>query len=320
MRIITIVLLFLIATGCKKAIKNESQENEIAENINFGTPDITKNLLVVTKADLLGYWVGEFNSDLSETEMDVIREQDKTQSYNFRKKITFSIDKIKGDIVEGHSVVGGNIAAFKGELEDLHESFRLIVTEINNERTDGKFILKIAIGNKTMTGKWNANNKLAVPIYSRKLILEKKFFVYNPENNLEDQFIDYENSKSEEVEYESESEDSLGNPIMEKGVFDEYYTTTSAVDSLNPSKQLFKKELVENLSKADIYILRNLIFARHGFTFRDRKLREYFDNHSWYMPIYSDVKNELTPVEKKNIDLLLRYEQNAKEYYDTFGR
>lgn len=317
MRIISLFILIFVV-GCKDAIKNDSAINGIAENISFGTPDITKNLVVNSKADLLGYWVGAFNSDLSDKEYNQLRKQDSTQSGNLHKKITFSIDKIEGNVVEGHSVVSGNIAAFKGHLKEVADTFQLVVDEVNNKSTDGKFSLMIAIGDKTITGKWEANNRKSVPIYYRKLILKKQFFTYNPENKLEDQYIDYENSRPFESDYESE--DSLGNPIREKVTEDEYYTTTEAVDTLNPSKQLFTKELVENLSKADIYILRNLIFARHGFTFRDQKLREYFDSHSWYMPVYSDVKNQLTTVEKENIDLLLRYEQNAKEYYDTFGR
>jgi 3'-phosphoadenosine 5'-phosphosulfate sulfotransferase len=38
------------------------------------------------------------------------------------------------------------------------------------------------------------------------------------------------------------------------------------------------------------------------------------------MPVFSDVTKDLTEIEKKNIALLLRYEENAKEYYDHFGR
>jgi len=317
MRIICLLIL-IIVVGCKDAIKNESPANEIAENISFGTPDITKNLVIVSKADLLGYWVGEFNSDIADEELERVEKLDSTQSYNIRKKITFSIDNIKGDNIEGHSVVSGNIASFKGKITEDEGKFYITVEEINNKSTDGLFNLVIAVGDKNLAGKWKAKNSINVPIYSRKLSLKKQFFVYNPDNTLEEQFIDYENSKM--VEAEMESEDSLGNIVMEKYMNDEFYTTTEAVDTLNPSKEIIKKELVENLSKADIYILRNLIFARHGFTFRDRKLREYFDNHSWYMPVFSDVKKELTAIEKKNIDLLLRYEQNAKEYYDTFGR
>jgi hypothetical protein len=49
-------------------------------------------------------------------------------------------------------------------------------------------------------------------------------------------------------------------------------------------------------------------------------LRAYFDKQRWYIPISADVKNDFTEIEKKNIELLLRFEKNAKEYYDEFGR
>jgi hypothetical protein len=49
-------------------------------------------------------------------------------------------------------------------------------------------------------------------------------------------------------------------------------------------------------------------------------LRIFFDAQEWYMPISTDVKEKLTDIEKKNIQLLLQFEKNATEYYDTFGR
>ena len=74
------------------------------------------------------------------------------------------------------------------------------------------------------------------------------------------------------------------------------------------------------VTASKLKILRNSIFARHGFAFRDKQLRMYFEQFNWYMPVFGDVKDELTEIEKENIDLLLRYEKNAEEYYDTFGR
>jgi hypothetical protein len=38
------------------------------------------------------------------------------------------------------------------------------------------------------------------------------------------------------------------------------------------------------------------------------------------MPVSLNVENELTEIEKKNIDLLKRYENHADKYYDEFGR
>lgn len=157
-----------------------------------------------------------------------------------------------------------------------------------------------------------------MPIYRRKLKLTKKFFRYNSENKLEDSYVDY--YKSSKVKYDEDIEDSFGNLIKETYEEEAYFTITDTITKLNFLTQILKNELVENLTKGDIYILRNLIFAGHGFTFRDKKLRSYFDRHSWYMPIYSDVRKDLTKIEKNNIDILLRYEQNAKEYYDVFGR
>jgi hypothetical protein len=313
------LLVLIFVFGCKDTIKNEIFSDGLTEKINFGIPDITENSYIITKADLLGYWVGEYNSDLSEKEEDKLLENNEEDvSYNFKKKITFSIDKIEGDKIEGHSIVGGNISPFKGELKELEGFFILTVNEIENKSTDGKFFLNIKTGETDLIGNWNANNKQSVPIYRRKLKLTKKFFKYNSENSLEDSYVDY--YKMGKVKYDDDVEDSLGNITKETYEEDSYFTTTDTVTKLNPSTQIFKKELVENLTKGDIYILRNLIFARHGFTFKDKKLRSYFDKHSWYMPIYSDVKKDLTVIEKNNIDLLLRYEQNAIEYYDVFGR
>jgi hypothetical protein len=86
------------------------------------------------------------------------------------------------------------------------------------------------------------------------------------------------------------------------------------------SKRLLKEEDVENLMKPDLEMMRNEIFARHGFCFKKKSLREEFENKDWYVPNTIDIKNELTDVEKKNITLIKRYEKYAQEYGDDFGR
>ena len=67
-------------------------------------------------------------------------------------------------------------------------------------------------------------------------------------------------------------------------------------------------------------MLRNSIYARHGYSFRKRQLRAYFDKQDWYIPVHANIKSDLTEIEKKNIQLLLKYEEHAEEYYDEFGR
>lgn len=308
--------------SCKDAIKTEvNNDFLIAENIKFDEPTINTNLTVTTKADLLGFWVGEFSDDTPEDEKEGVGTEydflENEYGYHY-KKITFSIDKIKGSEIEGHSVVSGNIQKFKGKLSETSFEFEINVKEPGNEKSDGQFALTVKKKDTLLSGKWDAFKKEKGRVNKRKLSLTKKIFEYNPNNKIEDRFVDFHKSTIKKVEYDSE--DSVGNPIKESYDDEQYYTTTDTIYHINPSTEILKKELVENLSKGDVFILRNLIFARHGFAFRDQMLRSFFDYHSWYMPVYSDVTKDLTDIEKKNVALLLRYEENAKEYYDHFGR
>lgn len=86
------------------------------------------------------------------------------------------------------------------------------------------------------------------------------------------------------------------------------------------SKKLLKEEDVENLRTAELELMRNEIFARHGFCFQKKALRKQFENQDWYVPITTNIKDDLTEIEKKNIVLIKRYEKYAEEFGDDFGR
>jgi hypothetical protein len=86
------------------------------------------------------------------------------------------------------------------------------------------------------------------------------------------------------------------------------------------SKRLLTEDDVNNLAKEDLEIMRNEIFARHGYCFRKKNLREMFEDKDWYIPNTIDIKNSLTDIEKKNITLIKRFEKYAVEYGDDYGR
>jgi hypothetical protein len=86
------------------------------------------------------------------------------------------------------------------------------------------------------------------------------------------------------------------------------------------SQRLLKTADVENLAADELALMRNEIFARHGYCFAKKNLREQFENESWYVPNTVDIKSFLTDVEKKNIAIIKRYEKYAEEYGDEFGR
>ncbi|MBC7874560.1 MAG: YARHG domain-containing protein [Ferruginibacter sp.] len=86
------------------------------------------------------------------------------------------------------------------------------------------------------------------------------------------------------------------------------------------STRLLKVEDVENLIGADLEFMRNEIFARHGFCFNKKHLRQQFEMKDWYIPNTVNIKGFLTDVEKKNIALIKRYEKYAEQYGDEYGR
>lgn len=88
----------------------------------------------------------------------------------------------------------------------------------------------------------------------------------------------------------------------------------------NISLELLTEEDVENQSKQRLRILRNIIYARHGYSFKNKDVREFFESYDWYVPFSTDVRSELTDIEKTNIALIKRYETYAEDYYDDFGR
>jgi hypothetical protein len=83
---------------------------------------------------------------------------------------------------------------------------------------------------------------------------------------------------------------------------------------------LLTEEDVADMDIQDFKIMRNEIYARHGYSFKDKELRAYFDQQEWYIPMCIDVREELTETEAQNIDLIYQYEEYYKQSYDDYGR
>ncbi|MDB5253059.1 MAG: hypothetical protein JWP27_2228, partial [Flaviaesturariibacter sp.] len=218
----------------------------------------------------------------------------------YSNKITIRIDSVIDNTVFGRSIVAGNERPFQGSAARQAGTWRITASEPGTDQYDG--IFHFVINAKTVKGTWSAyNKKLSAP--EKTYELTRTEFRYNPNAPL--------------------SQDLLGEPF--EGSFND--TTeqgevlTEKALKLNPSTRLLKPGEVENLYKGDLEVLRNLIYARHGYSFRNPRMRRVFDNHiDWYMPVSTDVTRQLTATELKNIELLKRYEAHASKYYDSFGR
>jgi YARHG domain-containing protein len=73
------------------------------------------------------------------------------------------------------------------------------------------------------------------------------------------------------------------------------------------TRNLNESELVSK-SCAELKIMRNEIYARHGYIFKTDDMRAYFSRQSWYRPLAADVSGQLSGVERRNTQLIKQYE------------
>jgi hypothetical protein len=65
---------------------------------------------------------------------------------------------------------------------------------------------------------------------------------------------------------------------------------------------------IKGLTSWDLKIMRNEIYARHGYIFKTDDMKNYFFQQNWYNPKYNNVEPMLTAIEKKNINFIKSYE------------
>ncbi|MEJ5103340.1 YARHG domain-containing protein [Chryseobacterium sp. MYb328] len=299
----TLISLFAVSLiSCKKEGKtNESDKDSLtAKKDSVVIPEVHKEYYGVYTGDFAG--MEKLVDDVDGSEYDE----------NVYKRISIKINRITKDSVYGQSIVNGNQRPVRGIFNESSKSF--ILDEPGNDKTDGRFEVKLS--GDSLTGKWNAFNKKAVKAPLKSLKLIKKEFVYNPNFMLdpESNLVDWNNPKDFVEKYT----DSDGKT--------ESYTTSKnrvasdAVFKLNASKQKLSEKDIKNLRKLDLEIIKNSVFARHGYSFKKETYRDFFEQTNWYIPVSNNVDNELSPMEKDNVALLNRFIKYAEDKYDSFGR
>ncbi len=74
------------------------------------------------------------------------------------------------------------------------------------------------------------------------------------------------------------------------------------------SCRLLTNNDLEYLTKEELRIMRNEIFARYNYKFKSIDLQKHFLSKEWYRGYTSKVDFYLTDIEKKNIELILKFE------------
>jgi YARHG domain len=196
-------------------------------------------------------------------------------------RLSIIIDEInENNTFRAHSVAAGNEREVKGKWEKMDGQFRLIGNEPGNQDNDGTF--DMILDKNSLTGTWTSFDDNSK---SKEFKLTKTEFRYDPNGTLSN-LADF------------------GRYSFDK----------------NPSLEELKANDVENLTKQQLSIISNFIFARHGYSFNKKNIRMQFEGLDWYIPVSTDIKADLTDIEKKNLMLLKRYNRYAEDHYDDFGR
>ncbi len=92
-----------------------------------------------------------------------------------------------------------------------------------------------------------------------------------------------------------------------------YAQTSSYSKYPEGSNRYLKSGDLEGKSLWELKVMRNEIFARHGYKFKSEEMKSYFNKQKWYEPRYDDVTSKLTEIENANIKMIKQYEDNAKK-------
>jgi hypothetical protein len=283
------LVLVILVISCKK------EKSEIAT--------LTTNEDLHT--ELYGNWVGDF----------VAKVYDTTSNFVYVNKINIVIKKIEGNKVFGQSIVAGNSRPIAGEFRQVADSLIFTMKEPGDKKDDGKF--EFSIKNNVLNGTWFANNKKQA-VTQRTFKLKKQSFEYNPNLMLpeDEAYIDYYSEKIDTI-VETQTDSTS---VPETYYQETYRSAGDVITKINSSTKKLTENDLKNLKKLELEILRNTIYARHGYTFKKKSYRQFFDSVEWYIPVSENVDAKLTALEKANIKLLERFEQYAEDNYDSFGR
>jgi len=75
---------------------------------------------------------------------------------------------------------------------------------------------------------------------------------------------------------------------------------------------------LSQLDNRSLRLLRNMIYARHGYKFNSPDLTSYFNRFDWYNPRYDNVDNLLTNVDRYHIQFIQAYENRNENIQNIF--
>lgn len=109
----------------------------------------------------------------------------------------------------------------------------------------------------------------------------------------------------EEIEvFEEQSYEQLDNDRAIKAIYD---------GSIEELDKIFSDDNLAILDIMELRLLRNTIFAAHGYIFKSKDLQDWFGKFDWYEPMTDNVDDYLTWVDTFNIAKIKKFEAAHKK-------
>ena len=82
------------------------------------------------------------------------------------------------------------------------------------------------------------------------------------------------------------------------------------------SRDLLKDDDLNYIPPRELRLIRNEIFARYGYRFKDTVLLSHFAKQDWYKPLFDNVDQYLTPLQRANVNFIMEKEKTNPEISD----
>lgn len=143
---------------------------------------------------------------------------------------------------------------------------------------------------------------------------EVKIITEEIKPNSEEENTETENDIADETPEEQEIETE--GTFSDKGSTEEIDYTNEDIEKdtfLFPSDSVLITEgELEKLDDKTVELIKNEIYARHGYIFTDRALKKYFETFSWYKPNDDYSPKLLNQTEKANIKIIKKFQSREK--------
>lgn len=115
--------------------------------------------------------------------------------------------------------------------------------------------------------------------------------------------------QNESGDFDSENEDEDDNNLTEHDNLKDSNSYNKEDYILPTDTEYISFDDLDNLSKEEVALARNEIYARHGYQFQSEVYAEYFSKKEWYHPNPNFSDTEFSEIELANKDTIVAFEE-----------